>query len=188
MDDHRSAALNARNAEGIGLQVRFFWRGDRHGHTISVLAGDRATDVLESVEGTSADVWPPSPPLQQLSVEEIRPQTRVALLVGMAGKSHWSMSVEPAGDRTGFVFDVACRSRDPAGQLGSCYLLKADGRSTNGEHDATIEVEGRSIQLRCDHEGPAPACVKGDPSWLRIEPAVINSVGTTRWRCVIELQ
>ncbi|MDA1053937.1 MAG: hypothetical protein O3C40_26095 [Planctomycetota bacterium] len=188
MEAREPVSLNAMNADGVGLQVQFIWRQDRHVHTISLMIDGRSVPVFESVEGSNVDVWPPSPPLQQLSVEELRPETQVALLVGMAGKSHWSMSVEPADDRAAFVFDVACRSRDAAEQLGSGYLLLADGRSTSGEHDATIDVAGRSTRIRCDRDGPTAATVKEGPRGLRIEPATVIAGETTRWRYAIEMK
>ncbi|HUG66682.1 MAG TPA: hypothetical protein VMM76_02955 [Pirellulaceae bacterium] len=187
MEAREPISLNAMNADGVGLQVRFSWRQDRHCHTVSLLVENRPIPVFESVEGSSTDVWPPSPPLQQLSVEELRPKTQVALLVGMAGKSHWSMSVEPVSDRAAFVFDVACRADDSVEQLGSGYLLLADGFTTDGEHDAAIEVEGRSLQIRCDRAGRTATTVRDDPLGPRIEPASINPGGTTRWRYTIEL-
>lgn len=187
MEAREPISLNTTSAEGLGLQVRFSWHQDRHCHTISLLVDGRAVPVLESLEGTSIEDWPPSPPLQQLSVEELRPQTQVALLVGMAGKSHWSMSVEPAGDRAAFVFDVACRARDAVEQLGSGYRLLAEGITTDGNHDGIITVEGRSLQLRCDRAGPTVATLRQDSLDLRIEPATIIAGGTTRWRYRIEL-
>jgi len=188
MEARASVSLNAINAAGVGLQVRFAWRQDRHCHTVSLLVDDRPIPVFESLEGTNVDDWPPSPPLQQLSVEEVRPATQVALLVGMAGKSHWSISVEPAADRAAFVFDVACRSRDAVERLGSGYLLFADRLATSGDHDATINLEGRSIQLRCDRDGQTVATVREGPLGPRIEPATINPGGTTRWRYMIALK
>lgn len=102
------------------LRVEFFWQTDRYAHRL--VASDGAT-LLTSIEGTDEDIWPPSPPLQQLSVEELRPGTEVMLLVGMAGKSHWSVSIEPQADSAGFIFDVACRLREPARWVGSSYRI-----------------------------------------------------------------
>ncbi len=188
MEAREPVSLNATNADGIGLQVEFAWRQDRHVHTISLMVDDNSIPVFESVEGSNVDAWPPSPPLQQLSVEELRPSIQVALLVGMAGKSHWSMSVEPVADRAAFVFDVACRSRDAAVQLGSGYLLMADRLSTPGEHAASIDIAGRSLLIRCDRDGPTAATIKEGPQGLRIVPASVIPGGTTRWRYTIELQ
>ena len=186
MEAREPVSLTAISAAGIGLQVRFAWREDRHAHTISLVVDDRPIAVLESVEGSSVEDWPPSPPLQQLSVEQLRPETQVGLLVGMAGKSHWSMSVEPAGDLVAFIFDVACRSRGDVEQIGSRYLLHAGELIAQGDDDAKIDFDGRSIQLRCDRQGATAANVKNDPSGVRIEPTVINHGGTTRWRFTIE--
>lgn len=111
MEDRSPAALAVVNADGIGLQVQFRWMKDRHSHTINLLFENRTIPVLESLEGTDVEPWPESPPLQQLSIEELRPSTRAALLVGMAGQSHWSMSVEPNPAEMEFQFDVACRLR-----------------------------------------------------------------------------
>ena len=188
MEAREPISLIAMNPDGVGLQVRFSWRQDRHCHTVSLLAENRPIPVFESVEGSSTDVWPPSPPLQQLSVEELRPGIQVALLVGMAGKSHWSISVEPLSDRAAFVFDVACRAGEIVEQLGSGYLLLADGLTTDGERDAVLEVEGRSLQIRCDRTGQTATTVQDGPLGPRLEPASINPGGTTRWRYTVELK
>ena len=62
-----------------GLSIQFARAGDRHSHQILV-----AGQVLAaSVEGGGEDDWPPSPPLQQLSIEDLG-NGPVGLLVGMA--------------------------------------------------------------------------------------------------------
>src|SRR5687767_14004155 len=91
------------------LQVEFVRQADRFGHAIQLLGDDVVRPLLMSLEGTVADRWPPSPVLQQLHVEDRGLGKNVALLVGMAGRSHWSMSVEPDTQGAGLVFDVACR-------------------------------------------------------------------------------
>lgn len=128
-----------------GLRVRFSYLGDRFGHTVELLTAAGTTPVLvsrdsENVEAdgaqaetpwndaetrsTGTDEWPPSPPLQQLSLERNSRGERVALLLGMAGRSHWSLSVEPdaaSSPSAGFTFDVACRPAGVPGWLGSGY-------------------------------------------------------------------
>ncbi len=100
--------------------IHFFWEGDRYAHRIEL--GDGRT--LHSVEGDSdtipgsAKAWPCSPPIQQISLEEINGSPTV-LGVGSAGSGHWSFSVEPTP--TGFRYDVACRAKDDAAWLGSSY-------------------------------------------------------------------
>ena len=52
------------------LCVRYHRTEDRLAHEIGIVAGDSFYPVLESIEGTPADSWPTSPPIQQI-VEEI---------------------------------------------------------------------------------------------------------------------
>ncbi len=56
--------------------------------------------MLASLEGDSQQVWPPSPPLQDLDRHEF-PDGAAVLAVGMAGTSHWSAS-----------FSIQRRTRD----------------------------------------------------------------------------
>ncbi len=103
------------------LRAEFSWCGDRFGHRLTWVEAGRERTLLESIEGRSEDRWPPSPALQQLSFHGSGTD-RVALLVGMAGKSHYSLSVEPCPAERGIVFDVACRLNEPAELLVSSYL------------------------------------------------------------------
>jgi hypothetical protein len=107
--------------EGGGLRIVFHRRGDRYGHTIEAIADGRVRAVLKSIEGDAAEPWPASPPFQQLHFEERPGGKRVALLVGMAGTSHWSASVEFDPLEGVAVFDVACRMRAKPEWLGSQY-------------------------------------------------------------------
>jgi hypothetical protein len=95
-------------SEGKSLRLSFDWQGDRYGHRLEWCQGDQVAARLEAVPGEPGEPWPPSPPLQQLSLQEGGDGQAVLLLVGMAGRSHWSMSVEPLAGR-GWLFDVACR-------------------------------------------------------------------------------
>jgi hypothetical protein len=116
-----STVLEARNAAGDGLRATFFWRVDRYAHRIERLENGVAITLLESIEGSELDRWPPSPPLQQLHVESLADGRDVALLVGMAGESHWSLSAEREPGAEALVFDVACRVKNQNPQLGSAY-------------------------------------------------------------------
>src|SRR5439155_1224637 len=117
-------AIEAYDASGSGLRVEFVWRGDRYGHMISEVGPAGVVEpLLESIEGTAADQWPASPPLQTLSVEELPGERRVALLVGMAGGSHWSASIEAVAEKGELIFDIACRHAAAPVWLGSRYRL-----------------------------------------------------------------
>jgi hypothetical protein len=116
-------------AGGHRLRVDFFKLSDRYGHRLSVVLRDepgRETMIplAESVEGTSDDPWPPSPPLQSFSIETLADGRTAALLVGMAGRSHWSASIDVKPDESviGLIeFDFACRSAELPRSLACEY-------------------------------------------------------------------
>jgi hypothetical protein len=74
--------------------------------------------VLACDDRDSEPRWPNCPPLQQLSIESIEGRP-VALGVGSAGTSHWSLSVEPVAE--GFRWDWACRVKETPQWLGTVY-------------------------------------------------------------------
>jgi hypothetical protein len=121
------------------LRVDFQWRGDRFIHGVFL----DGVEVGSSIEGGEHDAWPPSPPIQQLSFEQID-GSDVILGVGAAGRSHWSISVEL--DRDGLIkFDLACRCKDEVGFLGSTYQL-ADAIFVTSA-DASPKITGRNVTI-----------------------------------------
>jgi hypothetical protein len=102
------------------LKIEFFRAEDRFAHRIGIQQAGQTTWILQSLEGTAEQDWPTSPPLQDLSVEQ-QADREVIFLVGMAGKSHWSLSLELAPQQHGLLFDVACRAHQPPARLGSTY-------------------------------------------------------------------
>jgi hypothetical protein len=142
------------------LAVRFAWQGDRFGHELGVVRGDHFLAIARSLEGTADDDWPDSPALQSLDVDSAAAPHSLALLVGMAGKSHWSASVDiqPGeahrnGSAPELRFDVACRLRPhELGWLGSSYLalgavVPMDSRTAriaiNGGAELSITLDER---------------------------------------------
>ncbi|MBX3414615.1 MAG: hypothetical protein KF708_18150 [Pirellulales bacterium] len=122
-------------------QVAFMRRGDRFGHEIRWLAPPAAPRVLlVSREGAAEEDWPASPPLQELHLEQRGDDLSVALLVGMAGTSHWSLVVEAHAREERLVFDAACRLRAAPAHLGSHYRLSAD-------QELAARVHGREFRL-----------------------------------------
>ncbi len=113
------------------LRLTFEQAADRVAHRIEVLdpLGHRLAQ-LHSKEGTSADEWPASPALQSCSLQEIRPGESAAFLIGMAGKSHWSASVEAIPSQGELRFDFACRINAQPDWLGSTYIT---GFPTNAD-------------------------------------------------------
>lgn len=101
------------------LRLEFAWQKDRFAHR---LICDEGTERV-CIQGTAEQDWPPSPPLQQLSLEEINGVPTI-LGVGAAGVSHWSLSVQETqgtGSKPAFKFEFACRSKSKPEWLGSTY-------------------------------------------------------------------
>jgi hypothetical protein len=116
--------VEAWGPDGVGLRVEFAQRGDRVGHVIRAIQRAESLTAppgMQSREGSASDVWPPSPPLQSIHLERRAEGKCVALLVGLSGKSHWSLSVEPVAGAAALKFDVACRLNAEPASLGSAY-------------------------------------------------------------------
>ena len=119
------------------LRIDFQWEVDRF---VQVLFFE-GKDVGTSIEGDADDAWPPSPPLQQLSLQEIN-GTPVILGVGAAGRGHWSVSVEleQDADAQSIRFDLACRSNHQPEFLGSSYRLDDSVEVHSSDTNARLEV------------------------------------------------
>ena len=167
------------------LSVRFAWQGDRFGHELGVIASETFLPIARSMEGTPEDDWPESPALQSLDLNSGPAPNSLALLVGMAGKSHWSASVEVHGEE--LRFDVACRlHRQDLGLLGSAYVALGQPRL----HDqCTVRIaragtaaKSAGILISLDERFPDTRWeVAGDR--LRVLPvaAATQVAQTVRW-------
>ena len=135
------ANLEVLDSNKSGIRVEFQRYLDRYRHTIHVVQDGLSTPLCESVEGSFADRWPPSPPIQDVSLApagDLQVDSAVALLVGRAGASHWSISVEAASPAEAdlhnrcLVFDVACRVREmPEGLQSTYQMLTAPETATD---------------------------------------------------------
>jgi hypothetical protein len=176
--------VTAVDAAGCGLRVRFERRGDRYGQLIDVAEGGAWAACLESIEGDGDDPWPPSPPLQQLSIEELSPGRLVALMVGMAGKSHWSVSVECAPTCTSLIFDVACRlARQPRLLASSYRCLQASSLRTC-DPSRLLVADGAAEVVVQPVAGSAPAFLEATSAGfaVRVGPKGLCQQTTIRWR------
>ncbi len=186
--------LSAAGPKGITLRAAFNWWVDRYGHAISVVhASGKISTVLTSIEGDASEAWPASPPLQSISVEEVASGRNAALLVGMAGRSHWSASVEAIPGQAALVFDVACRIGTLPAKLGSRYTV-AEGQLVSGPGDKKREfvaVQLGTLGVRVCRE-QVPGCEAKlrlpDSGELVIRPDVgETATSTVRWRYRVEV-
>lgn len=171
--------------EGAGLRVVFRRLGDRFAHRVELVEGPYSAPILESLEGEPDDPWPPSPPLQELHFEDRPAGQRLALLVGRAGASHWSLSVEwdPLSSR--FSFDVACRVRSAPAWLGSRYRLPG-AAAGSGPIDASAGVAlpgGRRLRTESVDDQPVCKLIR-QVGELQLHPAPVAGPWpkTSRWQ------
>jgi hypothetical protein len=169
---------------GDTLSVVFERVADRYQHAI--LHGGQP--LLRSVEGDAHEAWPPSPPLQSLSLETLPDGRRVALLVGMAGRGHWSASVEADEAAGAIVFDIACRVPKCEGNLDSRYAVLAN---VNREMRVVSSTElgialGQTTLVISGHpEGEAASELVRENGELVIRCKAATGAaagGTHRWR------
>lgn len=170
------------DAAGRGLRVRFNRTADRVAHVVEFIVEGRSVPLLESIEGDSSQNWPVSPPLQQAHFEPRAGLGDVALLVGMAGRSHWSLSVEPEPQAASLLFDAACRVIGAPQQLGSRYRCLTGQWRLDAEGRATAELnKGEAVVLMEACEGTLEFA---EPlRELVLRPARFDaSSPTARWR------
>jgi hypothetical protein len=169
------------------LRIRFAREGDRVSHCIELYEEGGFRTLLQSCEGTPAEDWPASPPLKELHFEDRPGGRRLALLVGMAGRSHWSASIELIPEVPVAVFDLACRIRLAPQSLGCRYEIAPD--VTVEARETGVLLAGRLL-LVPDSAGPAAACLDWQGGQLSIRPQPTSSGDpgskgspeTVRWR------
>lgn len=163
--------LEVRNSAERGVRIEFHWTGDRFSHTLLDLQGEIAKPLLESIEGSAEERFPPSPPFL-----EIHRQDEALFLSGATDAGYWSMSVEIANSQelpaTNFLlFDVACRLRRECKSLQSMYKsMVPDGRFVTSDRSTSLQCSAgeatHSILV-----GPAPQHPLGCQVTCESEPA-----------------
>ncbi len=184
---------DATTLEGLGVRVVFRRLADRFLHSVEATRETEKISLLESVEGTPEDDWPASPPLQELHFENRPDGSRLALLVGRAGRSHWSLSIEAAADASRLVFDAACRVREAPQQLGSEYrlppALAASALGSEFGRRTAVELGG-GWRLSSESLDGAETRLEAAASGIAIRPSLALSGGwpqTARWQYIVKL-
>lgn len=185
-------SLVATASGDAALRIEFSWREDRFAHTLwAARGGQPAVQSLTSREGAPGAANPPSPPLQSLSVESLAAGKQVALLVGMAGRGHWSASIEPLAGAAAFLFDLACRWPADEQLAGSRYALAPgwDARFAASNNPAVAEMDwsGQRLVIRALEDTCQIRASEEDG--IQIVPKSGNvHRGTLRWKYEIRLQ
>jgi hypothetical protein len=192
---NRHHILESSGPAGVTLRLSFVWWLDRFGHVISVVTPRQGlATVLNSLEGDAKDAWPASPPLQSLTLEQLEGGRRAALLIGMAGRSHWSASVETVPRKPALVFDVACRLGSLPAELGSRYTV-ASGVIKSGPGDKQREffevlTGGPVVRIyREAANGSAAKLRVPEKGEIVIRPDIREKAAshTIRWRYRVEV-
>ncbi|MFO0906335.1 MAG: hypothetical protein U0939_25240 [Pirellulales bacterium] len=179
------------------LCVELRRESDRFWQTVWVERGGVRTKVCESREGSAADAWPPSPPLQQLHIEERVDLGAVGLLVGMAGRGHWSLSLEPLAGRTALRWDAACRFPIAPDFLGSTWRLAHDCgpirllNASQAEWEAAGGLLRATVERIDDSAPPSTLTIDESNREFQVVAPPIESASvpaTARWRFVLEWQ
>lgn len=169
-----SKHLDSIGPDATGLRIAMEWRNDRYAHVVDWVAGEQSFRLLESIEGTDEDCWPPSPALQDLSVEQRTQNRQVGLMVGMAGNSHWSMSIENDHTQRSLLFDVACRVADEsAGILATTYKSNVPVKIVDPiQKIAELSIAGRICRIKIESTG------RGELDELEVEGNQIKIIPT----------
>jgi len=166
--------LQVIDAEGYGLALTFHRQQDRYRHEITLVTPAGPVPWLESVESSDAIAWPDSPPFQELSLEW-QNDRQVALLVGMAGKSYWSASIETNAATRSLRFDIACRLREPPQKLGNTYRFAwPPARNPPPPDPPLIAATSASASAPA---GPAPFASRSQLVWPVAPPPGLPAGG-----------
>jgi hypothetical protein len=127
---HWKVAATLGSRADLRLEARFEWQKDRFAHQIVLITPEQERLCLQSLEGNDQEDFPPSPPLQDMSVEQ-RVGSQVALGVGMAGSAMWSLSAEAHAEDGGLLFDWACQTRGADLWPKNCYFMSGRDLGAN---------------------------------------------------------
>jgi hypothetical protein len=169
------------------LVARGFALADRFGHSLWWLEEGQPKLIMISVEGTSDQAWPISPPFQELVMENIAAGGRPTLLaVGKAGKSHWSAAIEGDAFSEAIAFDIACRTVEAPPLLGSVYRVSNEWSIERLAPNALRLMHRTGLSVHMDVIGEA--VLDWSEQRLAIKPpldATVHQRGKTyRWRYV----
>jgi hypothetical protein len=179
--------ISAIDQMGNGLILRMDHRPARFGHSLVAVRAGVEHSLLTSVEGTDQQDWPPSPPLQDFSIEEQsgadQVSRQVLLAVGMAGTSHWSASVIADPATRSIEFDVACRAKTTPSFLGSTYQFVGPAVYESEDH---FRFENFRVHMKSLTQTGQATMANDRIAFLAKCPQIQRDT-TVRWRYQIGL-
>ena len=173
--------------EGAGLRVVFRRLADRYVHRVESIGPGGVLALAESLEGSPEELWPASPPLQELHIEQRGNDRQLAFLVGRAGANHWSLSIELDAAEGKITFDAACRVHSAPERLGSSYRLLAPEVGPAFSGASSIGWAGGCGLKGEPIEGEAACQIMRCPNELQLTVASVAPPWplTVRWRYAI---
>ncbi len=180
-DDHTSSGP---------LVARCYAAVDRTGHCVWWLENDKPCLIIKSLEGNPSQAWPESSPFQQIVCENVGAGGKAVLLgVGMAGKAHWSATIEGDSMTQAIAMDIACRTAAVPEHLGSAYWISAPWIATSISENSLSLVHPDGITLIVDSIGNTSITVENRKMLVRpsIDTAHHQRGQTYRWRYVLRL-
>lgn len=142
------------------LVVHFIWSHDRWGHQLEWRHDHESILLATTLEGDDKQEFPPSPPIQDMSVEH-RSGGAVALGVGMAGAAMWSFSAEAKNDQGIVEFDWACQPRGMPLWPRQHYRLHRRLPSSGTAGTPLVETSHSQPELRTEPPLAQTRCVIG---------------------------
>ena len=104
------------------------------------------------------------------------------MLLGMAGRNHWSVSVVVNEAARRLEFEVACRLKEPAGRLGSAYrTMVAASASDPG---VEVLVDGETVRIETPSPG-AQVCITPEGLTVPVDPPDGPFPRTVIWKYAV---
>jgi len=168
-----------------------------HGFWWQASSESKSTDmvrIMTTCEGTPQDTWPASSPFQQIVREEIGTEKKLVLLaVGMAGKTHWSGTIEGDAMNEAIAMDFAARVNTTPDFVGSTYLIddawtaELQTNSDGSNQSISLKHGKQDVRIVFDSIGPHKLSLNANKLVLTFQPdfPATKRNQTLRWRFVI---
>jgi hypothetical protein len=105
----------------------------------------------------------------------------------MAGKAHWSATIEGDSMTEAIALDMACRTSSLPLQLGSAYSIESPWSLVNCQENSVTLQHQEGLRIVVEAVGELP--VRWHPPILELRPVIVpdqhHRGQTYRWRYVV---